>query len=173
MSIELVPVPSLPSYFVTKTGEVFRLRNDRFMSGLFKLSCRRVGRYLAFTTTKKMGAKTKKLHRVMCEAFHGPPPGPEWCALHRDDDRNNNTPENLYWGTAKENSADAVRNGVNSTAIIRSGENHLNATLSRADVDVIRSELASRSSTGKQLAARFGVSPATISLIKNNHIWTK
>jgi hypothetical protein len=43
-----------------------------------------------------------KVHRLVCEAFHGPcPAGME--TLHRDEDALNNRPENLCWGTRKEN----------------------------------------------------------------------
>jgi hypothetical protein len=43
-----------------------------------------------------------KVHRLVCEAFHGPcPPGLE--TLHGDENGLNNRPENLRWGTRKEN----------------------------------------------------------------------
>ena len=43
-----------------------------------------------------------KVHRLVCEAFHGPcPPGME--VLHLDENGLNNRPENLRWGTRKEN----------------------------------------------------------------------
>ena len=43
-----------------------------------------------------------KVHRAVCEAFHGPcPVGLE--TLHLDEDGLNNRPENLRWGTRKEN----------------------------------------------------------------------
>ena len=34
-------------------------------------------------------------------------------ACHRDDDKNNNALDNLYWGTPTENMQDALRNGRN------------------------------------------------------------
>lgn len=46
--------------------------------------------------------KTYKVHRLVCEAFHGPPPdGAD--TLHLDENPANNRPENLKWGTRKEN----------------------------------------------------------------------
>lgn len=44
-----------------------------------------------------------KIHRAICEAFHGP--SPEGCpyVLHRDGNALNNVPSNLKWGTQKEN----------------------------------------------------------------------
>jgi hypothetical protein len=40
---------------------------------------------------------------MVCEAFHGTPPeGKNYC-LHIDENSRNNRPENLKWGTQKEN----------------------------------------------------------------------
>ena len=51
-----------------------------------------------------------RVHRLVLEAFVGPAPdGMDGC--HRDDDKDNNTLDNLYWGTRAENMADQVRNG--------------------------------------------------------------
>jgi hypothetical protein len=44
-----------------------------------------------------------KVHRLVCEAFHGPPPFPKAVVIHLDEDATNNKPENLRWGTQKEN----------------------------------------------------------------------
>lgn len=44
-----------------------------------------------------------KIHRLICEAFHGPQPEGKPIVLHLDEDATNNNPENLRWGTQKEN----------------------------------------------------------------------
>lgn len=44
-----------------------------------------------------------KVHRAVCEAFHGPPPSALHIVLHLDEDGLNNVPANLRWGTRKEN----------------------------------------------------------------------
>lgn len=46
--------------------------------------------------------KTYKVHRLICEAFHGAPQSGLVC-MHLDEDSRNNRPENLAWGTQKEN----------------------------------------------------------------------
>ena len=47
--------------------------------------------------------KSYLVSRWICEAFHGPAPeGQDYC-LHKDDNTMNNKPENLKWGTQKEN----------------------------------------------------------------------
>jgi hypothetical protein len=45
------------------------------------------------------------LHRLVCMAFHGPPPTPKHHACHRDGSRDQNRPDNLLWGTPAENNA--------------------------------------------------------------------
>jgi len=47
--------------------------------------------------------RTFKIARLVCEAFHGPPPHEKLVTIHIDEDPTNNTPENLRWGTQKEN----------------------------------------------------------------------
>jgi hypothetical protein len=47
--------------------------------------------------------KTFKVHRLICEAFHGlPKKGKEVC-IHINEDPTDNRPENLMWATQKEN----------------------------------------------------------------------
>jgi hypothetical protein len=46
---------------------------------------------------------TMKIHRLVCETFHGPAPFPKAVVIHLDEDALNNRPENLKWGTQKEN----------------------------------------------------------------------
>lgn len=47
--------------------------------------------------------KTLKIAQLVCEAFHGPAPEGKPNVLHRDENSRNNRPDNLYWGTQKEN----------------------------------------------------------------------
>jgi hypothetical protein len=44
-----------------------------------------------------------KIHRLVCEAFHGLAPFPNAVVIHNDEDATNNRPDNLKWGTQKEN----------------------------------------------------------------------
>ena len=50
-----------------------------------------------------MGIGNVKVHRMVCEAFHGPAPAGKPYVLHIDENAHNNRPENLKWGTQKEN----------------------------------------------------------------------
>lgn len=44
-----------------------------------------------------------KVHRLICEAFHGAAPDGCEVVLHLNEDALDNRPENLRWGTQKEN----------------------------------------------------------------------
>jgi hypothetical protein len=46
--------------------------------------------------------KTLKVARLVCEAFNGPPQDKQVC-MHLDENSCNNRPENLAWGTQKDN----------------------------------------------------------------------
>lgn len=47
--------------------------------------------------------KTRKVHRLVCAAFSGPAPRDQPVCMHLDENPRNNRPENLQWGTQKEN----------------------------------------------------------------------
>lgn len=51
----------------------------------------------------RRGNKTLKVARLVCEAFHGSPPDGSSVCMHMDENSRNNRPENLAWGTQKEN----------------------------------------------------------------------
>lgn len=54
--------------------------------------------------------KTYKIARLVCEAFHGPAPDDLPVCMHLDENSANNRPDNLAWGTPKENlNAEAVK----------------------------------------------------------------
>ena len=47
--------------------------------------------------------KNYKVHRLICEAFHGPSPQGKPVVIHLNENALDNRPENLKWGTQKEN----------------------------------------------------------------------
>jgi len=54
-----------------------------------------------------------RLHRIVCETFHGPAPAGQNIVLHLDERKDNNDKSNLRWGSMAQNSQDffASRNG--------------------------------------------------------------
>lgn len=47
--------------------------------------------------------KNKKIHRLVCRAFHGPAPKGKCDVNHKDGDSENNKSENLEWLTHRQN----------------------------------------------------------------------
>ena len=63
--------------------------------------------YYRVTLCKDGIPKNKRVHDLVCSAFHGPrPEGME--VLHLDGTRTNNKPENLMWGTRSDNMKDPI-----------------------------------------------------------------
>jgi hypothetical protein len=109
------------------------------------------------------GRRTHRyIHRLMLESFIGPAPSRRHTACHNDGDKSNNHLSNLRWDTRLANHLDKKRHGT-----FQAGENHGMAKLSEADVAAIRAS----STPGVELAARFGVTPTTISHIRRGRTW--
>lgn len=111
------------------------------------------------------GMKTKWIHRLVCEAFHGPPPTPKHQAAHRDDIKGNNTPDNIYWATGLQNHADRRRNGL-----ILNGSQIGRAKLKEADIPQIRA-MREAGALHREIGERFGVAPHTICRVLNGTRW--
>ena len=62
------------------------------------------------------GRRRIMVHRLVLEAFVGPAPADKPIGCHRDGNPQNNTPENLYWGTPSSNTLDSVKHGTHNTA---------------------------------------------------------
>lgn len=71
------------------------------------------GRYPRFSARVNGRQTTPSLHRLICEAFHGPAPTWAECARHLNDDPRDNRAVNLAWGTHADNMQDRIRNGGN------------------------------------------------------------
>ena len=90
-------------------------------------------------------------------------------ALHRDDDRRNNRLSNLYWGTMRQNQADAVRNGKQKPGISL-GSKHGQAKLTEADIPKI---FAYRKAgvPYRRIAEYLGVTDMTIHDVVKGKTW--
>lgn len=103
-------------------------------------------------------------HQVAYVLSFGPiPEGKHIC--HHCDTPPCCRPDHLYAGTPAQNMADRDKRG---RAVHPRGERHGQSKLTLQQVQIIRTDPA----MGSELAARFGVSRATVSNIRNNHIWS-
>lgn len=154
-------IPHYPLYEVSDRGEV------RGPKGLRKLSPVSKG-YVKVALFNEKGRLDIPVHILVCQVFNGPKPYPEANALHKNNIRDDNRPDNLYWGTAKDNADDRIRSGIKTGQI---GEDHHRAKLTWVEVNEIRQAFKSRLFTQFQLACKYKVTQATISLIILNKSW--
>lgn len=103
--------------------------------------------------------------RLVCEAWHGPPPTPSHQAAHTNGDPSDDRPENLRWATCRENCADTIKHG----RTLRGAKN-ARAKLTEDDVAEIHRAYASGENQ-VQLGRRFGVSQAAVWYILNGRNW--
>ena len=137
------PVPEYPGYYANGKPERY-----------WKVTVRRNGR-----------STTTRFHRMICAAFHGRTPFDGAHARHLDDDRDNNHPDNLAWGSASDNAYDKARNGRCPV-----GEKVGNAKLTMRAVVAIR-ELNRRGYGYKRLARWFGVTQGCIHAVVKRLTW--
>jgi hypothetical protein len=109
-----LPVPSRPGVTASSLGRV-KLPDVRYYSNYGGVITRQTKPVLGSVCRASKNAKhayrnlyNKKLghmkvHRLVCEAFHGKPPSGKSVVIHIDENALNNRPENLRWGTQKEN----------------------------------------------------------------------
>lgn len=119
-----------------------------------------------YVLTRRPGVPRKLfVHRAVLMAHVGPPPEGQTFARHLNDTPNDNRVENLAWGSAAENAADAARNGR-----IARGERTGTAKLSEADVIAIRRRHPGESL--RALAREYGVSHTAIRRAANGMKWS-
>lgn len=138
MTEEWRVVPSYPSYEVSNAGHVRRI-------GAYRST--KVGRWLQPRPMKSGHVHVRLsqdgkitdtgVHRIMCEAFHGPAPSPKHLAAHRNGKPADNRPDNVRWATYQQNMDDRYEHGD-----ITYGERNGFAKLTNEDVGLIRSHLA-------------------------------
>jgi len=91
----------------------------------------------------------------------------EHFVLHQCDNKQCVNPHHLYLGTPSQNLQDMYDRGLRDAT----GENNPNAKLDSDDVEEIR-ERSAAGKTHAQLAAEFGVSSSTISMIITGRRWS-
>jgi len=111
--------------------------------------------------TLRIGGKTQRLNRYLCENRHGLPFAKAQVA-HRCGNRKCINPKHLYWATAKENAADRLAHGTENI-----GERNGNTNLTVEDVNKIRQDLR----THRLIAVDYDVDRSTISAIKRGDRW--
>lgn len=107
-------VPSYPGLKASNFGRIwFPPRKARMPNGGIreyktkpvygcKIKASKTARYCYMGAYNKFFGNIK-VHRAVCEAFYGLAPFPNAVVIHLNEDATDNRPENLKWGTQKEN----------------------------------------------------------------------
>lgn len=158
-----ITLTECPNYAVSNQGRVKRISPARGSrpGQIIKPHLHRFGYYYV-SLSQNDRRITRRVNRLVCEAFHGPAPAPDWQAAHIDGDRRNNAASNLRWATRDENEKDKDRHGSRVC-----GENHRNSKLTADTVLKIRAD----SRPHKSIASEFGVSVSLISQVKRRVVW--
>lgn len=96
------PIPSFPGLLASSEGRIMiepHKLGGRIYGGIPTLGQWDGKRFIY----NRRGYRTKKVARLVCEAFHGSPPLEDSVCMHKDENARNNRPENLAWGTQREN----------------------------------------------------------------------
>ena len=95
-------IRGFPGYHITKEGKLYRYGK------LLKVYHHH--RYLRCKLHNGSISKNVKIHRLVAEAYI-PNPENKPCVCHKDNNKLNNSVDNLYWGTQKENLEQMIKDG--------------------------------------------------------------
>lgn len=169
-------IPSAPRYTATSHGRIVSYR--RRQPVLLTPAPSSTG-YWSVSISDGGRTKTFGVHILVCEAFNGVKP--EWatCVRHLDDDKSNNRPGNLAYGTQADNIQDAIqngrmpagdRNGTRTKPESRPrGSQHTKAKVDEEIVRRIRS--TSTGSSDGELARELGLHRETVRMIRLRKTW--
>ena len=119
------PVPGYEGFY--SVSDLGRVRSDkrtivdknghsRRIPGAIITPEKKSSGYLIVRLCKNHDQTKRYVHRIVLETFVGEAPaGMQAC--HWNDDKEDNRPENLRWGTPNENMFDRVRNGIHHNAV--------------------------------------------------------
>lgn len=151
-------------YIVSSDGHVRNIDTGRLLFG--EIDC---DGYRRVNLSRDGKTYKRRVHRLVCEAFHGPcPPNMECC--HGDGVRLNNRASNLRWATRADNVRDAIGHGTHKADIWpavrasasrdRRGHRAAGAKFTVEQVAEMRARRADGWSERK-IAREFGCAPGT------------
>ena len=158
---EFVTLEKYPEYAVSKFGEVKRVvAKARAPIRVLKPGVASNG-YPTVQVGNSLWRGTRTVHSLVAETFLGPcPDGME--VNHKDGNRLNPHLENLEYVTRSGN----IRHAIYGDAMAYTHRNKL----SESDVSEIK-RLLLAGAKGRDIAGRFSISEASVSMIKRGHAW--
>ena len=122
-------VPGIkPIYYISNIGNIYNSELGRYSS--MKVKNDDYARIILRSKSGKQISTT--IHRLVCMAFNGMPPGPGYDVDHKNCDRSCSIENNLEWVTKKENSIRAHKNNL-----CQVGENNYRSIMTNNEVEEI------------------------------------
>lgn len=169
--IEWRVIVNFPEYQVSNTGRVRRgtihyAKQKKYSVGYeVQLRQNKAGHVTCVLRDANKRQRTLLVYRLVCVAFHGPPPETHPYVLHRNGIRDDNRPANLTWATPEEHKLDMRHRGV-----ALEGERHGRAKLTVEDVRAIRLRIQNGENR-TAIARSYGVSFTLIYKIAARELW--
>ena len=166
--VEYLEIEGYPNYRVGSDGSVWTLKtqNGKGLRDEWKrlsLTKNNFG-YVHVCLCHQNIAKSFTVHGLVIRAFHGPNPG-EMVCRHLDGNPSNNRPENLAWGTHKDNEDDKRRHGRTVC-----GERVHGSKLNKNTVLALR-KMYSDGFTLDEIANKYGVLMSTVHRAVTGKTW--
>jgi hypothetical protein len=127
--------------------------------------------YLIVNLTVRGQKIAVPIARAICWIAHGPPPSIFYDTDHIDQNKLNNSPENLRWLTHKDNLANHSNLAQWKAAMLHIGEAHHSAKLTDSSVRELR-QLYDSGWKIPELAKRFGIGETTAFCAAKRESWT-
>jgi hypothetical protein len=162
-------IPDAPGYFAGSDGNIYSncpRGISKITTKLRKLkpSIQSTGRYYVLVVKKDNVRKTHRVHRLICETYHGCAPDKKSTVSHLDGNWKNNKPENLKWESYSDNHQRKKDHGTDDVGIKNS-----RALINLETLKKIRYYLSIGNLTQKEIGEKFGLSRLFITKIANGH----
>ncbi len=156
-------------YIVSSDGHIFSTKNKGRGKHHKEINQRKnVDGYMDVTVGPNSFRTTRKVHRLVAQAFLPPPPDDTYEIDHKDRNRSNNDVSNLQWVTHQEN-VGKIPHEVGSAA--RKNSNNGRAILNEEQVKEIRCLYENKSKSISELAKLYEVGWTTISHVVKYETW--
>lgn len=169
--------PRFLAFEVSECGDVRRrvAARNRPLGFQLRGSISRAG-YVVYALKQEGRDRSSEVpaHRLVAEAFIGPPPSPEHEVAHRNGSKVGAHWRDLRWATKAENNADMAVHGT-----WRTGVKNGNAKISEEQAlqirreywQIKRGELGLRNKVAQRLGAKYGLSQPAIHKLVSGETW--
>jgi hypothetical protein len=160
------PIPEFPTYEASSRGRVRRLANGRTGRSTFVLrqTPNQTG-YQCVQLYREGKSRYMQVSNAVLLAFVGPMPQAGMHGAHHNDNRLDNSIENLWWATPAQNAAEAIANGRRPR-----GENIPTALTDERDVLPMR-YAAALGLSYKRIGDMFGATKKSVEHLAHGDTW--